>query len=79
MIIPLQIKRCDIMKSTLKKRSIKSFGYMAARKKTALKRRLIKRTMQNKAVPAWVIIRTHRHVKTNPKRRMWRRTDVAVG
>ncbi|HMH10928.1 MAG TPA: 50S ribosomal protein L39e [Candidatus Nitrosopolaris rasttigaisensis] len=67
------------MKSTLKNRITDFFGYMAARKKTALKMRLMKRTSQNKAVPAWVIIRTHRHVRTNPKRRLWRRTDVNVG
>ena len=34
---------------------------------------------QNRPVPAWVIIRTHRHVRTNPKRRSWRRSDVNVG
>ncbi len=53
--------------------------YMAARKKTARKKRLVKRTKQNRPVPAWIIIRTHRHVRTNPKRRLWRRSDVKVG
>ncbi|MDQ4056715.1 MAG: 50S ribosomal protein L39, partial [Thermoproteota archaeon] len=38
---------------------------MAARKKTARKKRLVKRTKQNRPVPAWIIIRTHRHVRTN--------------
>ncbi|HEU5446497.1 MAG: 50S ribosomal protein L39e [Nitrososphaeraceae archaeon] len=52
---------------------------MAARKNTSRKKRLIRRVKQNRPVPAWVIIRTHRHVRTNPKRRAWRRSDVNVG
>lgn len=52
---------------------------MAARKNTSRKRRLIKKVKQNRPVPAWVIIRTHRHVRTNPKRRAWRKSDVNVG
>ncbi|TLY04407.1 MAG: 50S ribosomal protein L39, partial [Thaumarchaeota archaeon] len=28
---------------------------------------------------AWIIVRTKRRVRTNPKRRQWRRTDVGVG
>lgn len=52
---------------------------MAARKNTSRKKRLIKRIKQNRPVPAWVIIRTHRHVRTNPKRRAWRKSDVGVG
>jgi large subunit ribosomal protein L39e len=52
---------------------------MGARKNTSRKKRLLKRIKQNRPVPAWVIIRTHRHVRTNPKRRLWRRTDVNVG
>jgi len=65
---------------TLKNRRRYSTVYsLAARKNTSRKKRLIKRTRQNRPVPAWVIIRTHRHVRTNPKRRLWRRTDVNVG
>ena len=30
-------------------------------------------------VPAWIILRTKRSVRTNPKRRAWRSTDVEVG
>ncbi|HZA06438.1 MAG TPA: 50S ribosomal protein L39e [Nitrososphaeraceae archaeon] len=52
---------------------------MAARKNTSRKKRLIKHMKQNRPVPAWIIIRTHRKVRTNPKRRLWRRTDVKVG
>lgn len=65
---------------TLKKRK-KSFlrSYMAARKNTSRKKRLMKRTRQNRPVPTWVVIRTNRKVRTNPKRRLWRRSDVNVG
>ena len=52
---------------------------MAARKTTSRKKRLVRRTKQNRPVPAWVTIRTHKHARTNPKRRLWRRTDVNVG
>jgi large subunit ribosomal protein L39e len=52
---------------------------MAARKNTSRKKRLLKRTRQNRPVPAWVVIRTNRKVRTNPKRRLWRRSDVNVG
>ncbi|HYY66578.1 MAG TPA: 50S ribosomal protein L39e [Nitrososphaeraceae archaeon] len=52
---------------------------MGARKNTSRKKRLVKHVKQNRPVPAWVIIRTHRHVRTNPKRRLWRRSDVNVG
>lgn len=52
---------------------------MAARKSTARKIRLMKKLKQSSAVPAWVIVRTKRKVRTNPKKRQWRRTDVRVG
>ncbi|MDA0755745.1 MAG: 50S ribosomal protein L39e [Crenarchaeota archaeon] len=52
---------------------------MAARKTSARKTRLIKKTKQASAVPAWVILKTKRTVRTNPKARAWRRTDVEVG
>ncbi|HEY6534979.1 MAG TPA: 50S ribosomal protein L39e [Candidatus Nitrosocosmicus sp.] len=52
---------------------------MAARKNTSRKIRLLRKVKQNRPVPAWVIIRTHRKVRTNPKRRSWRRSDVNVG
>ncbi|HYZ51305.1 MAG TPA: hypothetical protein VE593_10490, partial [Nitrososphaeraceae archaeon] len=41
---------------------------MAAHKTASRKKRLLKHTKQNRPVPAWVIIRTHRNVRTNPKR-----------
>jgi large subunit ribosomal protein L39e len=52
---------------------------MAARKSSPRKIRLIKKQKQTSAVPAWVILRTRRAVRTNPKRRAWRQTDVEVG
>jgi len=52
---------------------------MAARKSSARKIRLIKKQKQASPVPAWIILRTKRHVRTNPKRRNWRQTDVEVG
>jgi large subunit ribosomal protein L39e len=69
-----------IFTSTLKNRrkSILLY-YMAARKNTSRKKRLMKRTRQNRPVPTWVVIRTNRKIRTNPKRRLWRRSDVNVG
>ena len=52
---------------------------MAARKTSSRKIRLIKKTKETSPVPAWVIAKTKRTVKTNPKRRNWRSTDVEVG
>lgn len=52
---------------------------MAARKSTPRKNRLMKKVKQNSSVPAWIIVRTKRRVRTNPKKRQWRRTDVSVG
>ena len=52
---------------------------MAARKSSARKIRLIKKQKQASVVPAWIILRTRRSVRTNPKRRAWRQTDVEVG
>ena len=52
---------------------------MAARKHSGRKIRLLKKTKQASAVPAWVILKTKRSVRTNPKARQWRRTDVEVG
>ncbi|NJK77571.1 MAG: 50S ribosomal protein L39 [Nanoarchaeota archaeon] len=39
----------------------------------------VKKTRQTSAVPAWIILRTKRGVRSNPKRRAWRSTDVEVG
>ena len=52
---------------------------MAARKSSPRKIRLLKKTRQAVPVPAWIILKTKRAVRTNPKRRAWRSTDVEVG
>ena len=52
---------------------------MAANKSAPRKIRLMKKLKQNSSVPAWVIIKTKRKIRTNPKKRQWRRTDVRVG
>ena len=52
---------------------------MAARKPAGRKIRLIKKIKQASPVPAWIVLRTKRHVRSNPKRRAWRSTDVEVG
>ena len=52
---------------------------MAARKHSGRKIRLLKKAKQTSPVPAWIILRTKKAVRTNPKRRDWRKTDVEVG
>ena len=52
---------------------------MGARKHTGRKNRLMKKIKQNSPLPAWIIVRTGRRVRRNPKQREWRRTDVNVG
>ncbi len=52
---------------------------MASRKPSGRKNRLMKKMKQNSSVPAWVIVRTNRKVRRNPKQRQWRRSDVEVG
>ncbi|WOV92866.1 MAG: 50S ribosomal protein L39e [Candidatus Nitrosoabyssus spongiisocia] len=52
---------------------------MPAHKTSARKIRLLKKIRQTSPVPTWVILRTKRRVRTNPKRRAWRSTDVEVG
>ena len=52
---------------------------MAAHKSAPRKIRLMKKLKQSSSVPAWIIARTKKKVRSNPKRRQWRRTDVRVG
>lgn len=61
------------------KRAWRATSFMAARKPGPRKTRLMKKIKQASPVPAWIIVRTKRTVRTNPKRRAWRRTDVGVG
>ncbi|MCD6511873.1 MAG: 50S ribosomal protein L39e [Thaumarchaeota archaeon] len=51
---------------------------MSKNKPTGVKNRLMKALKQNSGVPAWVILRTNRRVRTNPKRRNWRRKWLKV-
>tara|TARA_B100000678_G_scaffold179900_1_gene150128 strand:- start:30 stop:188 length:159 start_codon:yes stop_codon:yes gene_type:complete len=52
---------------------------MATRKTSGRKIRLMKKAKQASPVPAWIILKTKRNVRTNPKARQWRNTDVEVG
>lgn len=52
---------------------------MATRKPSSRKIRLFKKVKQTSPVPAWVILKTKRGVRTNPKRRPWRTGDAEVG
>src|SRR5438132_6812038 len=52
---------------------------MAAHKSAPRKIRLMKKLKQSSPVPTWIVVRTKRKVRTNPKKRQWRRTDVGVG
>lgn len=61
------------------KKSSPRAGQMAARKPSSRKIRLFKKVKQTSPVPAWVILKTKRGVRTNPKRRPWRTGDAEVG
>jgi large subunit ribosomal protein L39e len=49
---------------------------LARVKDTSKKNRLTKATKQMRSVPTWVIVRTNRHVRTNPKQRNWRKRKL---
>ena len=49
---------------------------MARNKPAGKKRRLIKAGKQSQPVPVWVVVKTGRRVRTNPKMRSWRRTKL---
>ncbi|MGP6207188.1 50S ribosomal protein L39e [Cuniculiplasma sp. SKW3] len=51
---------------------------MSRNKETGRKIRLMKRTVQNRRVPGWVIMRTDRKVSQNPYRRNWRRNNLKL-
>ena len=52
---------------------------MGAHKSSPRKIRLLKKTKQASSVPAWIILKTKRAVRTNPKRRAWRSSSTRVG
>ncbi|MAH21300.1 MAG: 50S ribosomal protein L39e [Thaumarchaeota archaeon] len=51
---------------------------MTSRLPGGVKKRLMSKNRQNSPVPTWVTVRTKRKVRTNPKRRMWRRKKLKV-
>ena len=51
---------------------------MARVKDTGKKNRLMKATKRTRSVPTWVIVRTNRHVRNNPKNRNWRQRRLKI-
>ena len=51
---------------------------MARVKEKSKKNRLVKATKQAKSVPTWVVVRTNRHVRSNPKHRNWRQRKLGL-
>jgi large subunit ribosomal protein L39e len=56
-------------------KGIRSMGRV---KDTSKKNRLVKHIRQNRAVPTWVIVRTKRKVRSNPKQKDWRRQKLGL-
>jgi large subunit ribosomal protein L39e len=52
---------------------------MARNKNLGKKLRLLKRGKQNRPVPMWVVMKTKRKVRRNPKRYHWRRSRLKRG
>jgi large subunit ribosomal protein L39e len=51
---------------------------MARVKDTSKKNRLGKAGKRSRSVPTWVIVRTDRQVRSNPKRRSWRQRKLGL-
>ena len=51
---------------------------MARVKDTSKKNRLMKAGRTARSVPTWVIVKTNRHVRTNPKHRNWRQRKLGL-
>lgn len=51
---------------------------MARVKDASKKNRLTKATRVARSVPTWVIVKTNRKVRTNPKRRQWRQRKLKL-
>ena len=47
-------------------------------KDTSKKNRLIKVTKRTRSVPTWVIVRTNRKIRSNPKNRNWRQRRLKI-
>ena len=51
---------------------------MARVKDESKKNRLTKAGRQARSVPTWVIVKTNRKVRTNPKQRDWRKRKLKL-
>ncbi|MBI3859524.1 MAG: 50S ribosomal protein L39e [Thaumarchaeota archaeon] len=51
---------------------------MARVKDTSKKNRLIKAGKRTRSVPTWVIAKTNRKVRTNPKNRNWKQRKLRL-
>ena len=51
---------------------------MARVKDTSKKNRLMKAARTSRSVPTWVIQKTNRRVRSNPKRRSWRKRKLKL-
>ncbi len=51
---------------------------MGRTKDTSKKNRLIKAAKQATPIPTWVVVRTKRKVRSNPKQRDWRRQKLKL-
>ena len=51
---------------------------MARVKDTSKKNRLVKAGKQSRSPPTWVIVRTNRKVRSNPKKRSWRQRKLKL-
>ena len=51
---------------------------MSRNKHVARKYRILHKVIQNRRVPAWVVMRTDRKFQTHPHRRNWRRNKLKI-
>lgn len=51
---------------------------MARVKDKSKKNRLMKATRTARSVPTWVVVRTNRKVRSNPKHRNWRQRKLGL-
>lgn len=51
---------------------------MARHKPANRKMHLVRAGKESKPVPAWVVAKTRGHVRTNSKRRSWRRRKLQI-
>lgn len=51
---------------------------MARVKDKSKKNRLTKATKRAQSVPTWIVVRTNRHFRNNPKNRSWRQRKLGL-